>query len=139
MTATKKKRRRCSTRSSGELPPAYDGAVVSRSTPDLLANLEQPHVLAGGDPLPGLEPVRLGQKTMDHQVAAAILVGGGRGERSGTLKQFHMLAGRPMFLWAVEALLDGGCKPVVLVLSEETIDKARTMIGRLYDVLFTAG
>jgi 2-C-methyl-D-erythritol 4-phosphate cytidylyltransferase len=40
----------------------------------------------------------------------AVLVAAGSGSRAGSLKQFEMLAGRPLFTWALRALAD--CKRV---------------------------
>ncbi|HYI45007.1 MAG TPA: NTP transferase domain-containing protein, partial [Actinomycetota bacterium] len=53
--------------------------------------------------------------------SAAILAAGGIGERarsdpSAPPKQFQLLAGRPVIQWALEALIDAGCDPIVVVL-----------------------
>ncbi|MBW3595506.1 MAG: 2-C-methyl-D-erythritol 4-phosphate cytidylyltransferase [Actinobacteria bacterium] len=59
---------------------------------------------------------------------AAIVPAAGRGERAGTSpdrpKQFIRLGGRALFLWAVDAVTQAGCSPVVLVVPDDLMELA---------------
>ena len=45
----------------------------------------------------------------------AVIVAAGSGTRAGGAKQWKPLAGRPVVRWSVEALLEAGAAPVVVV------------------------
>ncbi|MGH2808341.1 MAG: 2-C-methyl-D-erythritol 4-phosphate cytidylyltransferase [Actinomycetota bacterium] len=68
----------------------------------------------------------------------------GIGERARTNesdppKQFVTLGGRPMFMWAVDALLMAGCDPVVLVVPPVMIDTAQALTEMPGAIQFTGG
>lgn len=49
---------------------------------------------------------------------AAIVVAAGRGTRAGGAKQWHMLGGKPVVRWSVEALLSAGADPLLIIIPE---------------------
>jgi 2-C-methyl-D-erythritol 4-phosphate cytidylyltransferase len=63
-------------------------------------------------------------------VKFGIVVAGGQGSRVGFKKQFVLLAGKPMWLRSVEALLSSGLSAVWLVVPKEDIDKVQQDIDR---------
>ncbi|HEX2235393.1 MAG TPA: 2-C-methyl-D-erythritol 4-phosphate cytidylyltransferase [Actinomycetota bacterium] len=73
--------------------------------------------------------------------AAAVLAAGGRGRRvaSDTPKQFLGLAGRPLFRWSLDALLDAGCAPVVVVVPPGAVADAAALVGGEPDVAVAEG
>lgn len=66
---------------------------------------------------------------------AAILAAAGSGERFGSLKQFHALAGKPLLSWSVDALRSAGCSPVIVVVPPEQTERARSQVGATEVVL----
>ena len=63
------------------------------------------------------------------QSPAAILAAGGIGERARSSsaeppKQFQTLAGKPVIRWALDALIEAGCDPIVAVVPEDWTDQA---------------
>jgi 2-C-methyl-D-erythritol 4-phosphate cytidylyltransferase/2-C-methyl-D-erythritol 2,4-cyclodiphosphate synthase len=60
---------------------------------------------------------------------AAILAAAGRGERFGSPKQFHPLAGKPLLSWSLDVLLEAGCSPVVVVLAVDQIEQGGFLAG----------
>ena len=73
---------------------------------------------------------------------AAIVAAGGRGERAAGdapgLKQFREIAGRPLVAWSIEALAIAGCGPVVVVVPEDHLAEATSLLNSL-DVVLAAG
>ena len=73
---------------------------------------------------------------------AAIIAAGGRGERAassgGTLKQFRELAGRPLITWSVDALRSAGCDPIVVVVPQEHLTDAGSLLSS-YEVVLASG
>jgi 2-C-methyl-D-erythritol 4-phosphate cytidylyltransferase len=63
-------------------------------------------------------------------VKAGIVVAGGHGSRVGFKKQFVLLAGKPMWMRSVEALLSAGVSAVWLVVPKEDMDKVQQDIDR---------
>lgn len=63
-------------------------------------------------------------------VKFGIVVAGGHGSRVGFKKQFILLAGKPMWLRSVEALLSSGISAVWLVVPKEDIDRVQEDIDR---------
>ncbi|MGH2735023.1 MAG: 2-C-methyl-D-erythritol 4-phosphate cytidylyltransferase [Actinomycetota bacterium] len=61
---------------------------------------------------------------------AAIVAAGGRGERAATLKQFHVLGGRPLVHWSIDVLIEAGCDPVIVVVPREELDSAARTVAR---------
>lgn len=64
----------------------------------------------------------------------AVIVAGGKGLRFGTdrPKQFLQLKGKPVFLWALEGLLNAGpWEGAVLVFPSDEIDHGRSLIERV--------
>ncbi len=66
--------------------------------------------------------------------AGAILVAAGSGRRarsdpSDLPKQFALLGGRPLFSWSMTTLLEAGCAPVVVVVPEAFLGRARAIAG----------
>jgi 2-C-methyl-D-erythritol 4-phosphate cytidylyltransferase len=64
------------------------------------------------------------------------------GERAATSlpKQFLTIGGRPLLAWAFDILHEGGCDPIVVVVAEEHMDRARDLLSLWGDdVVFTAG
>ena len=73
----------------------------------------------------------------------AILAAGGIGERarvdtSEPPKQFRDLSGRPVIQWPLDALVEAGCDPIVVVLPEEWMDRARELLNAP-NLVLTAG
>ncbi|WP_062309723.1 IspD/TarI family cytidylyltransferase [Alicyclobacillus sendaiensis] len=59
----------------------------------------------------------------------AIVVAAGEGRRMGFKKQFLDLAGRPMWLRSVEAMIRGGADEIVVVASSADVDRMREEAG----------
>jgi 2-C-methyl-D-erythritol 4-phosphate cytidylyltransferase len=62
-------------------------------------------------------------------VPAAILAAAGSGERFGSPKQFHPLAGKPLLAWSLDSLLSAGCSPVIVVVPPEQTERVRSQLG----------
>ena len=67
------------------------------------------------------------------QSPAAILAAGGIGERARSSsaeapKQFQTLGGKPVIRWALDALLEAGCDPIVAVVPETWTDEAKASL-----------
>jgi 2-C-methyl-D-erythritol 4-phosphate cytidylyltransferase len=74
---------------------------------------------------------------------AAILAAGGIGERARDSeldlpKQFRQLGGRAVIEWPLQALREAACDPIVIVLPEAWIAKAKELLSGT-DLLFCAG
>jgi 2-C-methyl-D-erythritol 4-phosphate cytidylyltransferase len=65
-------------------------------------------------------------------MTAAIVAAGGRGERArgATFKQFQELGGRPLMAWSIDVLVTAGCEPIVVVVPQESIPEARSVLGQ---------
>jgi 2-C-methyl-D-erythritol 4-phosphate cytidylyltransferase len=72
-------------------------------------------------------------------MTAAIVAAGGRGERArgSTFKQFQELGGRPLMVWSLDVIASAGCKPIVVVVPQESIPEARCVLG--HGVVVVAG
>lgn len=58
---------------------------------------------------------------------AAIVVAAGSGTRAGGAKQWRLLGGKPVVRWSVEALLEAGARPLIVVIpagDEARLDEA---------------
>ncbi|MDQ4095534.1 MAG: 2-C-methyl-D-erythritol 4-phosphate cytidylyltransferase [Actinomycetota bacterium] len=65
-----------------------------------------------------------------------MLAAGGRGERTGSPvpKQFVSLAGRPVFSWALQRLLDVGCERVVIAAPADRTEWLREQVASVRGV-----
>lgn len=74
---------------------------------------------------------------------AAIVAAGGRGERAAGdapgPKQFREVAGRPLVVWSIEALTAAGCSPIVVVVPEDHLSEAESLLGSLEVVIAPGG
>ncbi len=75
---------------------------------------------------------------------AAILAAGGIGERARSSdaeapKQFQSLAGRPVIAWALDALTEAGCDPIVVVVPEAWSGSAEESFERDDLIIRTGG
>jgi|CXWL01.1.fsa_nt_gi 2-C-methyl-D-erythritol 4-phosphate cytidylyltransferase/2-C-methyl-D-erythritol 2,4-cyclodiphosphate synthase len=62
---------------------------------------------------------------------AALIVAAGCGERAGggVPKQFQMLLGQPVLLWSVDAMLEAGVDPIVVVVAPEQVEASRSLLA----------
>lgn len=61
---------------------------------------------------------------------SAVVVAAGTGSRAGGGKQWRLLGGKPVVRWPVQALLEAGADPVVVVISRGTeVEAARALAG----------
>jgi len=65
-------------------------------------------------------------------MTAAIVAAGGRGERArgAAFKQFQALGGRPLMVWSIDVLVTAGCEPIVVVVPQESISEAHSVLGQ---------
>jgi 2-C-methyl-D-erythritol 4-phosphate cytidylyltransferase/2-C-methyl-D-erythritol 2,4-cyclodiphosphate synthase len=72
---------------------------------------------------------------------AAIVVAAGKGLRVGgdVPKQFRQWRGRPLVRHSVEALLDAGAKPLMVVISADALDDAQEALDGLAGITFVTG
>ena len=73
-----------------------------------------------------------------------ILAAGGIGERARrnadeAPKQFQTLAGRPVIAWALDALVDAGCDPIIVVVPEPWVDAAAEVVHGINARVCTGG
>jgi 2-C-methyl-D-erythritol 4-phosphate cytidylyltransferase/2-C-methyl-D-erythritol 2,4-cyclodiphosphate synthase len=62
---------------------------------------------------------------------ASVVVAAGSGSRAGGDKQWRTLGGKPVVRWSVEALLEAGAAPVVVVVASDSLDRAREALDGL--------
>ncbi|MEL6529360.1 MAG: bifunctional 2-C-methyl-D-erythritol 4-phosphate cytidylyltransferase/2-C-methyl-D-erythritol 2,4-cyclodiphosphate synthase [Pseudomonadota bacterium] len=72
---------------------------------------------------------------------AAIVVAAGKGLRVGgeTPKQFRMLKGKPVLRYSVEALIEAGAAPIIVVISPDARDFAREALAGLNEAILAEG
>jgi len=62
---------------------------------------------------------------------ASVVVAAGSGSRAGGDKQWRALGGKPVVRWSVEALLEAGAAPVVVVVASDSLDRASEALDGL--------
>jgi 2-C-methyl-D-erythritol 4-phosphate cytidylyltransferase/2-C-methyl-D-erythritol 2,4-cyclodiphosphate synthase len=62
---------------------------------------------------------------------ASVVVAAGSGSRAGGDKQWRTLGGKPVVRWSVEALLEAGAEPVVVVVASDSLDRASEALDGL--------
>jgi 2-C-methyl-D-erythritol 4-phosphate cytidylyltransferase / 2-C-methyl-D-erythritol 2,4-cyclodiphosphate synthase len=70
---------------------------------------------------------------------ASIVVAAGSGSRAGGDKQWRPLGGKPVLRWSVEALLDAGAAPVVVVVARDSLGRAEEALAGLSGWIAVAG
>lgn len=70
---------------------------------------------------------------------ASIVVAAGSGSRAGGDKQWRPLGGKPVVRWSVEALLDAGATPVVVVVARDSLGRAAEALSGLSGWIAVAG
>ncbi len=70
---------------------------------------------------------------------ASVVVAAGTGSRAGGDKQWRMLGGKPVVRWSVEALLEAGAAPVVVVVGSDSLARAEEALRGLSGWVAVAG
>lgn len=63
------------------------------------------------------------------------------GERAGSAlpKQFALIGGRPLLVWSLDLLQEGGCDPIVVVVPNDHMERTRALLSGRRDVVLAAG
>jgi 2-C-methyl-D-erythritol 4-phosphate cytidylyltransferase / 2-C-methyl-D-erythritol 2,4-cyclodiphosphate synthase len=70
---------------------------------------------------------------------AGVVVAAGSGSRAGGDKQWRPLGGKPVVRWSVEALLNAGAAPVVVVVARDSLGRAEEALAGLTGWIAVAG
>ncbi len=70
---------------------------------------------------------------------ASVVVAAGSGSRAGGDKQWRPLGGKPVVRWSVEALLDAGAAPVIVVVANDSLGRAGEALHGLSGWIAVAG
>jgi 2-C-methyl-D-erythritol 4-phosphate cytidylyltransferase/2-C-methyl-D-erythritol 2,4-cyclodiphosphate synthase len=70
---------------------------------------------------------------------ASVVVAAGSGSRAGGGKQWRTLGGQPVVRWSVEALLEAGAAPVVVVVASDSLDRASEALDGLQGWIAVVG